>query len=122
MVLNATGKLPQQGTTNVLIQTLGAQDTNIQDQIQKSQQVDTVGIQEIIDYTKFSSLNNLVRVTEWISRFIARARKFTTHTDVLDLQELKDAKMGWIESCQLETCHKALYTLKSAVENNLMLA
>ena len=62
----------------------------------------TSGIQNVIDLTKFSTLNKLTAVTAYVSRFIHNCRQGTTSriTGPLTVSELAQANLQWLKQIQ----------------------
>ena len=53
-----------------------------------------------VDEKKYSSLLRLLRIIEWVLRFITKVRKEKTQTGELKASEIKQVKILWIKSIQ----------------------
>ena len=63
---------------------------------------DTLGVHNIVDVTRHGTYSKLLRVTAYVSRFVVNCRRQRPGrlTGSLSSNELQDAEMRWLTSCQ----------------------
>lgn len=60
----------------------------------------TQGISNIIDVSRFNSFKKLLRVTAYVSRFVANCRTQTRQTGNLNTNDIQNASVTWIQNAQ----------------------
>ncbi|XP_062573876.1 uncharacterized protein LOC134235746 [Saccostrea cucullata] len=81
---------------------------------------DSTGYPNIINYQKFSSFINLIRVLAWTLRFIKRVKKIPMSWSHLTYSELQNAKILVIKSIQAQNYGDIKTALKDKKRNNLI--
>jgi len=82
----------------------------------------TTGLHFIITVTKFSKLNKLLATTSYAYRFIHNLDNLTnTRRGFVTPQELAQARLNWIHSCQQEVYWKELKNVSTPQQKRLSL-
>ena len=61
-----------------------------------------VGIEQIIDISKYSSESKVYRITSWVLRFIRNCRKKVKIVENIQIEEIQEARKYWIKSAQAD--------------------
>ena len=86
-------------------------------------QIPTVNLDEIIQCTKFSTFNRLMRVTAYVLRFVKRSRQLassssTDHRILPSAEELSLAETYWIRSIQAKSFSPEINHLQSDCQSS----
>eukprot|EP00795_Rhopilema_esculentum_P008158 gene8158-14086_t len=75
-------------------------------------------ISTIIDCNRFSSYTKLLRVTDYVLRFVKNCRNSVKETEELSAQELEEAEQCWVKDMQSTFKEEKLADLKKHLGND----